>query len=82
MWEDNIKNAIKSYVNYQYKGKYTFFQLDAQQRYTLFQRGLWEAAQQIPRGAVRDFATFRQLRLLSTIGPAALPPDQLDRVSI
>ncbi|XP_022825180.1 angiotensin-converting enzyme [Spodoptera litura] len=53
--------------------------LDAQQRYTLFQRGLWEAAQQIPRGGLRDYATFRQLRLLSIIGPAALPPDQLDR---
>ncbi|KAG6454450.1 hypothetical protein O3G_MSEX008722 [Manduca sexta] len=53
--------------------------LDAQQRYTLFQRGLWEAAQQIPRGAIRDFATYRQLSLLSIIGPAALPPDQLDR---
>lgn len=53
--------------------------LDAQQRYTLFQRGLWEAAQQIPRGALRDYATYRQLKLLSIIGPAALPPDQLDR---
>ncbi|XP_013187397.1 angiotensin-converting enzyme [Amyelois transitella] len=53
--------------------------LDAQQRYTLFQRGLWEAAQQIPRQAVRDYGTFRQLRLLSIIGPSALPPDQLDR---
>ncbi|KAL4710805.1 hypothetical protein ACJJTC_009354 [Scirpophaga incertulas] len=53
--------------------------LDAQQRYTLFQRGLWEAAQQIPRGSIRDYQTFRQLRLLSIIGPAALPPDQLDR---
>ncbi|PZC79923.1 hypothetical protein B5X24_HaOG215605 [Helicoverpa armigera] len=53
--------------------------LDAQQRYTLFQRGLWEAAQQIPRGGLRDFATYRQLKMLSIIGPAALPPDQLDR---
>ncbi|XP_050664314.1 angiotensin-converting enzyme [Leptidea sinapis] len=53
--------------------------LDAQQRYTLFQRGLWEVAQQLPRGAIRDFPTFRQLRFLSIIGPAALPPDQLDR---
>ncbi|CAH4035596.1 unnamed protein product [Pieris brassicae] len=53
--------------------------LDAQQRYTLFQRGLWEVAQQLPRGGIRDFSTFRQLRLLSIIGPAALPPDQLDR---
>ncbi|XP_063823944.1 angiotensin-converting enzyme [Ostrinia nubilalis] len=53
--------------------------LDAQQRYTLFQRGLWEAAQQVPRGAIRDYSTFRQLRLLSIIGPSALPPDQLDR---
>ncbi|KAI8423960.1 hypothetical protein MSG28_002629 [Choristoneura fumiferana] len=53
--------------------------LDAQQRYTLFQRGLWETAQQIPRGAIRDFPTYRQLRQLSIIGPAALPPDQLDR---
>ncbi|RVE49364.1 hypothetical protein evm_005979 [Chilo suppressalis] len=53
--------------------------LDAQQRYTLFQRGLWEAAQQINRGLVRDEPTFRQLQLLSIIGPAALPPDQLDR---
>ncbi|CAK1598422.1 unnamed protein product [Parnassius mnemosyne] len=53
--------------------------LDAQQRYTLFQRALWEAAKQVPRGAIRDFGTFRQLQLLSTIGPAALPPDQLDR---
>ncbi|KAI5646414.1 angiotensin-converting enzyme domain-containing protein [Phthorimaea operculella] len=53
--------------------------LDAQQRYTLFQRGLWEAAQNIPRGGLRDISAFRQLRLLSIIGPAALPPDQLDR---
>ncbi|XP_048007356.1 angiotensin-converting enzyme-like [Leguminivora glycinivorella] len=53
--------------------------LDAQQRYTLFQRGLWETAQQIPKGGIRDFPTYRQLRLLSIIGPAALPPDQLDR---
>ncbi|CAG9795376.1 unnamed protein product [Diatraea saccharalis] len=53
--------------------------LDAQQRYTLFQRGLWEAAQQVNRGFVRDEQTFRQLQMLSIIGPAALPPDQLDR---
>ncbi|KPJ19244.1 Angiotensin-converting enzyme [Papilio machaon] len=53
--------------------------LDAQQRYTLFQRGLWEAAKQIPRDSIRDFGTYRQLQLLSTIGAAALPPDQLDR---
>ncbi|CAH2267102.1 jg8363 [Pararge aegeria aegeria] len=53
--------------------------LEAQQRYTLFQRGLWEAAQQVPLGAIRDFSSFRQLRMLSIIGPAALPPDQLDR---
>lgn len=26
--------------------------------------------------------TYREIRFLSVVGPAALPPDQLDRVSI
>lgn len=53
--------------------------LEAQQLYTLFQRSLWEEAQKFPRNFLRDDTLFRQLKFLSVIGPAALPPDQLDR---
>lgn len=54
-------------------------QLLAQQRYSDFQRLLWEQMQQIDQSRIYDNFLFRQVRLMSIIGTNALPPDQLDR---
>lgn len=56
--------------------------MDAQQRYALFQRGLWQLISGVGRQRITDPQIWRQLRYMSVIGPSALPPDQLDRVNI
>lgn len=56
-------------------------QLHAQQRYSDFQRQLWLQMRQIDTNFIYDEKLFRQVKLMSIIGPSALPPDQLDRVS-
>lgn len=58
------------------------FQLNAQQQYSEYQRGVWELFKKIPNLNYPDLNTYRQIRFLSAVGPAALSPDQLDRVSI
>lgn len=58
-----------------------YFQLHAQQRYSDFQRLLWLQMRQIDTSFIYDEKLFRQVKLMSIIGPSALPPDQLDRVS-
>lgn len=35
----------------------------------------------IDKNNIYDEYLYRQVKLMSTIGPSALPPDQLDRVS-
>lgn len=57
------------------------FQLAAQQRYADFQRSNWEQINKIDQGIIFDESIYREVKLISTIGTAALPPDQLDRVS-
>ena len=57
------------------------FQLAAQQRYADFQRSNWEQINKIDQGVIFDESIYREVKLISTIGTAALPPDQLDRVS-
>lgn len=56
-------------------------QLHAQQRYSDFQRLLWLQMRQIDTSFIYDEKLYRQVKLMSIIGPSALPPDQLDRVS-
>ncbi|XP_055642821.1 angiotensin-converting enzyme isoform X2 [Toxorhynchites rutilus septentrionalis] len=51
----------------------------AQQRYNDFQRLLWDQMQRIDQSKIFDEKLYRQVRLMSIIGPSALPPDQLDR---
>lgn len=53
----------------------------AQQRYSEFQRELWEKVQTIDKSRIFDDNLYRQVRFMSIIGPNALPPDQFDRVS-
>ncbi|XP_055305685.1 probable serine/threonine-protein kinase clkA [Sitodiplosis mosellana] len=53
----------------------------AQQRYSQFQRELWEKIQTIDKSHIYDDKLYRQVRFMSIIGPNALPPDQFDRVS-
>lgn len=53
----------------------------AQQRYSQFQRELWEKIQTIDKNRIFDDKLYRQIRFMSIIGPNALPPDQFDRVS-
>ncbi|KXJ82378.1 hypothetical protein RP20_CCG014031 [Aedes albopictus] len=51
----------------------------AQQRYNDFQRLLWVQMSRIDQSKIFDDKLYRQVRLMSIIGPSALPPDQLDR---
>lgn len=53
----------------------------AQQRFSEFQRELWEKIQTIDKNAIFDDNLYRQVKFMSIIGPNALPPDQFDRVS-
>uniref|UniRef100_A0A1B6KA09 Angiotensin-converting enzyme n=1 Tax=Graphocephala atropunctata TaxID=36148 RepID=A0A1B6KA09_9HEMI len=53
--------------------------LRAQLAYSEFQARVRTLASKIERGTVGDPQLWRQLRHLAVIGPAALPPDQLDR---
>lgn len=57
-----------------------FVQLTAQQRYSDFTRSVWEQVKVIDHTSIRDEHLLRQLKLLASIGPSALPADQLDRV--
>lgn len=57
-------------------------QLNAQQLYSDFQRGVWELFKKVRTINYPDLMTYRQIRFLSAVGPAALSPDQLDRVSM
>lgn len=58
------------------------FQLRAQLAYAEFQARVRTLVSKIEKDRVGDPRLWRQLRHLSVIGPAALPPDQLDRVSL
>lgn len=58
-----------------------YFQLSAQQFYAEFQHGVWDLTNSIGKDRMNlDPQTYRQIRFYSVVGPAALPPDQLDRV--
>lgn len=56
------------------------FQLAAQQRYSDYQRTVWDQMRQIDKNRIYDQQLYRQVNFMSNIGPSALPPDQLDRV--
>ncbi|XP_011498128.1 PREDICTED: angiotensin-converting enzyme-like, partial [Ceratosolen solmsi marchali] len=53
--------------------------LQAQRLYADFQYQAWLQISQIDPNSVREPTIRRRLRYLSAVGPAALPPDQLDR---
>ena len=44
-------------------------------------RYIFDQTKTIDSSAINDEKLYRQLKLLSNVGPAALPADQLDRVS-
>jgi peptidyl-dipeptidase A len=43
-------------------------------------RSIWEQIKLIDRSSIYDEELYRQVKLLASIGPSALPADQLDRV--
>jgi peptidyl-dipeptidase A len=45
-------------------------------------RSIWDQIKLIDQSSVFDDKLYRQVKLLSSIGPSALPADQLDRVSL
>uniref|UniRef100_A0A8D8R5L9 Angiotensin-converting enzyme n=1 Tax=Cacopsylla melanoneura TaxID=428564 RepID=A0A8D8R5L9_9HEMI len=53
--------------------------LEQQVQYSDFQRKVHDIVNQINPDVIQNERTWRQLRYLATIGPTALPPDQLDR---
>lgn len=58
-----------------------FFQLSAQQTYSEFQHEIWDLLNKNGNfNNIADSQTYRQIRYYSVIGPAALPPEELDRV--
>lgn len=60
---------------------YVCLQLEAQLRYTEFQSRVRHLVTQIEEEQVVEPMLWRQIRYLAVIGPAALPPDQLERVT-
>ncbi len=56
------------------------FQLAAQQRYSDYQRTVWDQMRQIDKNRIYDQQLYRQVMFMSNIGASALPPNQLDRV--
>lgn len=56
------------------------FQLAAQQRYSDYMRSIWDQIKAIDQSTIFDEKLYRQVKLLASIGPSALPADQLDRV--
>ncbi|KAK9731654.1 Angiotensin-converting enzyme [Popillia japonica] len=52
---------------------------NAQQLYSDFQHSVWEFFAKVPNANIPDIKTYREIRFLSVVGPAALSPDQLDR---
>ncbi|XP_043273718.1 angiotensin-converting enzyme [Venturia canescens] len=60
--------------------EYTQLQaLEAQRLYADFQNQAWQLISRLDGSNLRDPNIARRLRYLSAVGPAALPPDQLDR---
>lgn len=57
------------------------FQLVAQLEYAEYQRAVWQILNKVTREQVPERQIWRQIQFLSVIGPAALPPELLDRVS-
>lgn len=56
------------------------FQLTAQQRYSDYMRSIWDQIKAIDQSTIFDEKLYRQVKHLASIGPSALPADQLDRV--
>jgi hypothetical protein len=55
-------------------------QLTSQQRYSDYMRSIWDQIKHIDQSSIYDEKLYRQVKLLASIGPSALPADQLDRV--
>ncbi|XP_071443232.1 angiotensin-converting enzyme [Hetaerina americana] len=53
--------------------------LSAQAEYSHFQRAVWDLLKTLKREDVGDPDLWRQVRLLSVVGPAALPLEKLER---
>jgi len=49
--------------------------------YAEYQRAVWQILNNVTREQVPEQRIWRQVKFLSVIGPAALPPELLDRVS-
>lgn len=56
--------------------------MQAQQSYSEFQHGIWTLLNHASNLNIPDARTYRQIRYYSVVGPAALAPDQLDRVNL
>lgn len=60
---------------------FAIVKLNAQQRYSDYMRSIWDQIKTIDQHSIYDEKVYRQVKMLASIGPSALPPDQLDRVS-
>lgn len=80
-----LKKGCLAYVNL-YQNIFLYFcilhcfQLRSQDEDARFQRALWEIVRQIRPERAASGTMRRMLRLMSVIGPAALPPELLERV--
>ncbi|XP_034940431.1 angiotensin-converting enzyme isoform X2 [Chelonus insularis] len=74
-------NNVAAQWNYETDvNEYSQFQaLEAQREYAEFQNYAWRIINRLDVLNQRDPLLRRRLRYLSVVGPAALPPDQLDR---
>lgn len=55
--------------------------MEAQQQYAAFQNQAYHLISKLDQYNQREPQLRRRLKYLSTVGPAALQPDQLDRVN-
>lgn len=58
---------------------FRLFQLEAQKRYSDFQRIVWNEMRHIDQRHIVDPTLYRQVTLMSNIGASVLGADQLDR---
>ncbi|XP_014300060.1 angiotensin-converting enzyme isoform X2 [Microplitis demolitor] len=78
---ERCSNNVAAQWNYETNvNEYSQLQaLEAQRDYAEFQNGAWQLINKLDVSNQRDPVLQRRLRYLSIVGPAALPPDQLDR---
>lgn len=76
-----IRVTLGSYVELHDHAESVSFQLETQLEYAKFQKDVWQKATSYAWKTFRDPSVRRQFKVLSVLGRAALPEDNLKEVS-